>query len=203
MTHANTFTIPGLPNPLRWQGEPQHWELADDGTLMVTAGRLTDWFVNPDTGEAFDNAPAALMPVDGPCMLRALVMAEHAATYDAGVLTVYHAPDVWGKICIELSPQGQVMIVSVVTRGTSDDCNSMIIDGHSAYLRLAKLDRAYAFHYSADGRYWHMIRHFSLGDTLEAQIGFLAQSPRGESCTASFSEIAYVPEKLEDIRSGV
>lgn len=202
MSQPDPLTIPGLPAPLRWQGEPQHWQLADDGTLTITAGRLTDWFINPDTGETFDNAPAALMPVHEPCLLRARVTVDHAATYDAGVLTVYQSPGVWGKICIELSPQGQVMIVSVVTRGTSDDCNSVIIDGHTADLRIAKLDHAYAFHYSLDGQFWHMVRHFSLGDSPDVEIGFLAQSPRGESCTARFADVAYLPGRLSDIRSG-
>lgn len=196
------FSIPSMPKPLRWQGQPQHWEVSGDGVLSITAGRLTDWFIDPNTGATFDNAPAALMPVAGPFMLKARVAVEHAATYDAGVLTVYQAPDVWAKLCLELSPQGEVMVVSVVTRGESDDCNSLIIDGHTAYLRVSRLDRAYAFHYSADGQYWHMIRHFALGAASPTEAGFLAQSPRGESCTATFSEIAFMAEKLNDIRSG-
>ncbi|NWG18130.1 MAG: DUF1349 domain-containing protein [Chloroflexi bacterium] len=202
MTQQNSVTIPALPTPLRWQSDPQHWELAADGTLSITAGRLTDWFIDPDKGTTTASAPALLMPVHEPCMFKALVSADHAATYDAGVLTVYQSDQVWAKLCLELSPQGQVMVVSVVTKSVSDDCNSLIVDGHSAYLRVAKLDRAYTFHYSPDGIRWHLIRYFTLGDSPDVEIGFLAQSPTGEGCTASFSEIVYLPEKLHNIRSG-
>jgi hypothetical protein len=202
MTQHDFVSIPALPGPLRWQGEPHHWELAADSALTITAGRLTDWFIDPDKGTATNNAPALLMHVHEPCIFKARVSADHAATYDAGVLTVYQSDQVWAKLCLELSPQGQVMVVSVVTKGVSDDCNSLVVEGHSAYLRVARLDRAYAFHYSPDGARWNLIRYFRLGDSPEAEIGFLAQSPTGEGCTATFREITYLREKLNDIRSG-
>jgi regulation of enolase protein 1 (concanavalin A-like superfamily) len=94
------------------------------------------------------------------------------------------------------------MIVSVVTRGSSDDANSVPIDGNTIYLRLSKLENAYAFHYSHDGSAWNLVRHFGLGGQRETQIGFLSQSPTGEGCTAYFSEISYTPQLLGDLRSG-
>jgi regulation of enolase protein 1 (concanavalin A-like superfamily) len=202
MPQHDPVTIATLPHPLRWHGNPQQWQLSPDSTLTITAGQQTDWFIDPDTGTVKSNAPALLMGVDAPCMLAAQVSANHTATYDAAVLAVYQSSQVWAKLCLELSPQGQVMVVSVVTRGVSDDCNAIPVAGSQAYLRLAKLDRAYAFHYSPDGRRWQMIRYFSLGDDPHAEIGFLAQSPTGENCTAVFSAVAYRSEKLMDIRSG-
>ena len=85
---------------------------------------------------------------------------------------------IWAKLCLELSPQGEVMVVSVVTRGASDDCNSVIVDG-PVWLRVAHLERAFAFHYSLDGATWHMVRYFSLGEPEPVEVGFLAQSPTG------------------------
>ena len=194
--------IATLPGPLRWHGIPQQWELAPDASLTITAGERTDWFIDPDTGKAIDNAPALLMSVHEPCMLTALVEVDHAATFDAGVLAIYQSSQVWAKLCLELSPQGQVTVVSVVTRGTSDDCNSFPVATNSAYLRLAKLDRAYAFHYSADGTRWDLIRYFTLDESPKAEIGFLVQSPTGKGCTARFREVGYRPHRLKDIRSG-
>ncbi len=136
------------------------------------------------------------------CVLTALVEVTHTATFDAGVLVVYQSHQVWAKLCLELSPQGRATIVSVVTRGLSDDCNSFAIAAPSAYLRLAKLERAYAFHYSADGIRWELIRYFALNESSAAEIGFLAQSPTGNGCTARFREITFRPHKLRDIRSG-
>jgi regulation of enolase protein 1 (concanavalin A-like superfamily) len=148
------------------------------------------------------NAPALLMPASAPCILRARVTVEAQATFDAGVLAAYQSDEVWAKLCFERSPQGQLMIVSVVTRGSSDDANSVPIERNSIYLRLAKLENTYAFHYSHDGSTWNLVRHFSLGGQHEAHIGFLSQSPTGEGCTAHFSEIAYAPTLLSDLRSG-
>jgi regulation of enolase protein 1 (concanavalin A-like superfamily) len=94
------------------------------------------------------------------------------------------------------------MIVSVVTRGRSDDCNSKIIDGNEVYLRVARLGQAFAFHYSEDGRTWHLVRHFTLGPVDELQVGFSSQSPTGPGCRSTFSEISYEPRLLKGIRSG-
>lgn len=191
-----------LPSPLHWIEMPQSWNLATDNALSITAEARTDWFIDPETGVVTRSAPALVLPVQGPYVLRALAAAEHAATYDAAVLFVYVADDVWAKLCLELSPQGQVTVVSVVTKGVSDDCNSVLVSGNSAYLRVAKLDRAYAFHYSTDGQWWSLIRYFTLGDDPNAQVGFIAQSPTGEGCTATFHDITFTPGKLADVRSG-
>jgi regulation of enolase protein 1 (concanavalin A-like superfamily) len=149
------------------------------------------------------NAPALIMPVQAPCMLKARVTSNAVATFDAAVVTVYQTDDQWAKLCFELSPQGQLMIVSVVTKGTSDDCNSIPITGQSVYLRLSVLEKAYAFHYSLDGNVWNMVRYFTLGERKKVEIGFLSQSPTGEGYTSIFSEITFLSEKLSDIRSGI
>jgi uncharacterized protein len=201
MTEASHVSISALPAPLHWRGTPTQWALADI-ILTIRAGQQTDWFINPEGTANVLNAPALLMDIQHPCPLQAQVTVDSAATFDAGVLAVYQMDQVWAKICLELSPQGQLIIVSVVTKGTSDDCNSVPIVGNSIYLRIAKLEQGYAFHYSQDGLGWNLVRHFTLGGQREAEIGFLSQSPRGEGCTTSFGEITYVPKKLNDIRSG-
>ena len=134
-------------------------------------------------------------------MLRAQVIVNHVATYDAGVLMIYESPRAWAKFCLELSPQGVPMIVSVVTNGVSDDCNAFPVQG-PVHMRVAKLERAYAFHVSEDGKAWKLIRYFRLENHQDAQIGFEAQSPTGEECTASFRDIRFEARLLTDIRSG-
>src|SRR5689334_14225162 len=203
MSHSQSVTIPSLPSPLRWQNDPQSWSLDGDNNLSVTAGQRTDWFLDPGGSVNVLNAPALLTTVQAPCMLKSRVTSTAAATFDAAVLTAYQSDDQWAKLCFELSPQGQLMIVSVVTKGTSDDCNSIPINGQSVYLRLSVLEKAYAFHYSLDGNVWDMVRYFTLGERTNLEIGFLSQSPTGEGCTSTFSEIALIPQKLSDIRSGV
>lgn len=78
------------------------------------------------------------------------------------------------------------MIVSVVTRGVSDDCNSTIIDGNSVYLRVAHTGKAFGLHYSLDGKYWNMVRYFTLGKTENLRVGFEASNRWERAATLCF-----------------
>lgn len=191
-----------LPAPLRWLNAADAWSSGNDA-LTITAGPRTDWFVDPSGEAVVDNAPALLMATEGPWMLCARVSAEHAATFDAGVLVAWAGERTWAKLCLELAPDGRLMVVSVVTRGESDDCNSVVVEGGAAWLRISRLGRAFAFHWSPDGERWHMVRYFDLGSARDVEAGFLTQSPTGEGCTATFEHIRYIPERLADVRSGV
>jgi regulation of enolase protein 1 (concanavalin A-like superfamily) len=197
----NAITIPNIPHPLHWQNQPQSWDVSAEGQLTITAPAKTDWFIDPQGAGSSSNAPLLLFPASDPCLLSAQVVVDHVATFDAGVLMVYENPQAWAKFCLELSPQGRPTIVSVVTKGVSDDCNAFAVDG-PIYMRVAKLEQAYAFHVSQDGNNWNLIRYFKLEDHRNAQIGFEAQSPMGNGCTASFRDIRFEARLLADLRSG-
>jgi regulation of enolase protein 1 (concanavalin A-like superfamily) len=108
----------------------------------------------------------------------------------------------WGKLCFEYSPQRQPMLVSVVTRGTSDDCNAFVVDGFAVWLRVSRSGPTFAFHASTDGQSWRLIRYFSLDAGQSVQVGFEAQSPAGDGCSAMFSKIRFTPGPVADIRDG-
>lgn len=200
---SDTFTLSALPAPLAWQGQPAASASDAGQELSITTGALSDWFTHPSGDPVYKNAPIALfVPPDPTFTLQAKVTVEFAATYDAGTLFLYAHDALWAKLCFEYSPQGQPMVVSVVTRGVSDDCNSVDISGNSVWLRIYRHGKVLAFHYSRDGRYWHFVRHFSLGDREELRVGFSVQSPTGQGCTATFSEIRYAPGTLSDLRNG-
>jgi regulation of enolase protein 1 (concanavalin A-like superfamily) len=175
---------------------------AMEHSATISAGAGTDWFVDPATGEAKLNAPAELKPVEGDFQLSARVEVEFAATFDAGVLALWHDERTWAKLCFERSPANEAMVVSVVTRGVSDDANSTVIDGNVVWLRVSRMGAAVAFHYSTDGEHWHLVRHFALGADGGLHAGLLAQSPTGEGCTARFSHVELTSTTLDDIRSG-
>ncbi len=193
--------IPAIPQPLHWQNQPESWDVSAEGQLTITASAGTDWFIDPQGAVSLSHAPLLLFPAAQPCLLSAQVSANHLATYDAGVLMVYESPLMWAKFCLELSPQGLPTIVSVVTKGVSDDCNAFPVHG-PAFMRIARLEQAYAFHTSQDGSRWDLIRYFKLEDSRNAQLGFEAQSPTGSGCTASFREIRFEPRLLKELRSG-
>jgi regulation of enolase protein 1 (concanavalin A-like superfamily) len=192
--------IPNLSQPLEWHNQPASWDWSNE-KLTISSPANTDWFIDPQGADNVENAPALLFPSLGPCMLSANISVTPAAKYDAGALVVYEDPHSWGKFALELSPQGKLTIVSVVTKGTSDDCNAFSATS-PGFLRLSKLEQAYAFHFSQDGKFWSLIRYFKLMDFANPRIGFLSQSPTGNGCTVQFTEIHFELRLLADIRSG-
>jgi regulation of enolase protein 1 (concanavalin A-like superfamily) len=195
--------IDAVPMPLRWLTQPQSWSVPDGASLVVTAGPRTDWFADPQlSAQPLLNAPALVGDPSGEFLLSARVTVDFAATYDAGVLALYASDRVWAKLCFEYSPQREPMVVSVVTRGVSDDCNSFVVDDASVWLRIARIGPAFAFHASTDGGSWSFIRHFALEAGSAPSVGFAAQSPTGEGCAVRFEQIAFEAARLGDLRSG-
>jgi uncharacterized protein len=146
------------------------------------------------------NAPAFVGDAPGDYLLGARVAVDFAATYDAGVLALHAGDTLWAKLCFERSPEGTPMVVWVVTREVSDDCNSFAVDGRQVWLRIARRGPPFAFHASFDGRAWELIRHFAFAKAANPVVGFLAQSPTGDGCTATFEEISFLPERLKEKR---
>jgi regulation of enolase protein 1 (concanavalin A-like superfamily) len=191
-----------LPDlPLRWLCEPAGTRLEPSG-IEINAGGATDWFIDPGGAAPVLNAPALVGLPGGDFLLSSRVAVEFASTFDAGALVLYGNQHVWAKLCFELSPAREPMVVSVVTRELSDDCNSTIVDADHVWLRVSRIGSAFAFHSSSDGAGWNLVRHFALPPTDELLVGFEAQSPLGEGCTASFTEVSYVEQRLSDLRSG-
>jgi uncharacterized protein len=194
-----TLQVGNLP-ALAWLREPASFQVTAK-TLTLLAQPKTDWFVDPNGAVHVDTAPALLFEADKDFTLSAKVTVEFRDTYDAGVLSFYQHSKSWAKLCFERSPQGSPMIVSVVTKGTSDDCNSVALTENSVFLRISKSGKTCAFHFSSSGDYWHMIRYFALED-VPLKAGFLAQSPTGNGCKVNFSEVRLEYKTLKDIRSG-
>jgi len=198
------FKLAAVPAGFDWKFTPLDWKTEGENVLTIRAGEKTDWFIDP-AGSDYntDTAPCALFtPPDENFILSAKVKVGFASTFDAGTIQLRAGENLWAKFCFEYSPQHQPMIVSVVTREVSDDCNSAVIDGNEIYLRAAVMPSLMAFHYSHDGKIWNMVRYFSLGKTENLKVGFSAQSPTGKECTAIFSEIEYKSGLLDDFRNG-
>jgi regulation of enolase protein 1 (concanavalin A-like superfamily) len=208
-TVANQMDVPGVPFSLS-ASAPGQWRL-DEGTgaVTVSAGPHSDIFIDPG-GDATLNAESMLnaatllgTPPEGDFQLSARVTVDFAATYDAGVLLLWIDERHWGKLCFEFSPAGEPMIVSVVCRGVADDANAFVVPGRSVWLRVSRIERAYAYHASVDGKTWQMIRFFNVAaGTADDRIGFEAQSPTGDGCGVAFEEIRFEPARLADLRDG-
>jgi regulation of enolase protein 1 (concanavalin A-like superfamily) len=116
---------------------------------------------------------------------------------------VLHAADhSWVKLALERSPQGRAMVVSVVTDGLSDDANGRVVEGGAVWLRISRIAAACALHASDDGVRWDLVRHFAFAAPDGLTAGFLAQSPTGDGCAATFDGFEYVAQTLADLRDG-
>ncbi|WP_246595763.1 DUF1349 domain-containing protein [Actinoplanes auranticolor] len=179
------------------------------GAVIAAAPARTDLYIDPGGADSADaettlNAATLLgLPPGGDFQLSARVSVDFRAQYDAGVLLLWADETHWGKFCFEFSPSSAPMIVSVVTRGVSDDANAFTVEGHVVWLRVSRIDRVYAYHASVDGTTWQLIRVFHLGDDMTGhRVGFEAQSPTGDGCTVAFDRISFTPRRLAELRDG-
>jgi len=206
---TTAWHIPGLPFSLS-PSSGAAWKISETpATVTVSALPHSDIFIDPGAaaqlnGEPMLNAVTLLgIPPDGDFQFSARVTVEFASTYDAGVLLVWLDDRHWGKLCFEFSPTGEPMVVSVVTRGVSDDANAFVVDGRTVWLRVSRVSHAFAYHASLNGKAWRMVRFFSIdGTTGPAAIGFEAQSPTGEGCAVSFDDVRFRRERLGNLRDG-
>ena len=203
---ATPHTIDAMPFPL----EPTHpldWTIGPT-SLAASAPARTDIFIDPaaaaDGEGVVLNAPALLgTPPTGDYQLAARVTVDFAGTADAGVLLLWADETNWAKLCFEYSPDGRPMLVTVVCRGVADDSNSFTIDGDTAWMRISRVGRAYAFHGSVDGVHWELLRVFRLAvPHSEVRTGFEVQSPHGDGCAVRFDDISFTRTTLAELRDG-
>jgi uncharacterized protein len=205
MAAMTPVTIPGLSFPLFPDGQPACQYQVGERSLVLTGAPGTDMFADPSgTGAPPDAGRLLGTPPDGDFSLAARVTVGFRSSFDAGVLLVHAGQRLWAKCCFEYSPQHTPMAVTVVTRQTSDDSNAFEVAGSTLWLRITRAGRAWAFHASADGQFWRLLRYFALGSDLggRTRVGFLAQSPTGQGCTATFDHISLRPGAPADLRDG-
>ena len=195
-------TLAPLPGPLAWDVEPAAWSVDDGPALTIEAPARTDLFADPAGSEPQLGAPRLLGSVAGDFQLSARVRCTFASAFDAGALLLWAGERRWVKLAFEVSPQGEPMVVSVVTDGRSDDANAFVVDGDAVWLRLSRLGPACALHARLAGEGWRFVRHLAFDAPEGLRAGFLAQSPTGDGATARFDELGFVPERLADLRSG-
>jgi uncharacterized protein len=209
------FSVVGLPFPLSPDGAGlDSWRYAD-GAIEADALPRSDLFIDPaDPRSNSTPGPAArlLGTPEGDFQLSARVTVDFHSMFDAGVLLVFADERNWAKLCFEYTPQQKPSVVTVVTRGWSDDANAFEIDANAVWLRISRTGSTFAFHASTDGHWWRMVRYFALGQSPDpsdqspdhgpVRVGFQAQSPTGDGCRVTFDEIEFRPEAPLDLRDG-
>ena len=191
--------IPGLPGAPHWQNTPRTWNVDSKNVLTISSNPKTDWFVDPFDGTVAKNAPILLFTPGSDYVLSARVTVQFTTKWDAGALMLWGDEHHWAKLSFEFSPDQKPTLVTVVTRGLSDDCNSVSLTGDAVYLRIAKSGNTYVFYFASDGKAWQIIRTFSLDSDLPVAAGFESQSPSGSGTVAKFSAITYDPHRISNI----
>ena len=188
------------PAGFQWLNEPQEWTFTDQG-LAVQAEPQTDFFRDP-AGTAVQHSAHFLHTVrEGDFTFMTKVEVKMLDDYDAAVMMVMVDDDHWAKLCYEFTYK-KPMIVSVVTKGVSDDCNSLVVPESGIYLRVTRFDDCFAFHYSHDAKWWEMVRYFTLDRHGPVKVGVVAQSPTGDGCKVTFKGLHVLATPIRDIRSG-
>lgn len=201
-----TVNLPSLPFVLDWEDavEPPSWQVTDTG-LEATAAAKTDWYVYapyPATWAPSNGARLLGRAPEGDWQFSARITVDFNGKYDAGTLFLLADETHWSKLCFEYSPDEQGMVVSVVTRGTSDDANAWIVEGNEVWMRVSRLGEGFVFHSSNDGERWEFVRSFAFGVDAPVKAGFGVQAPEGEGCKVVFDNIAFKSETLQDLRNG-
>ena len=194
--------LPGFSVTARWLGPVPSWTPLGAQGVEVIAPARSDRFHDPaeDTRQA--DSPLWAAEAEAPSSLVARVTVDFVDTFDAGVLMAYQSRDAWAKLCFERDPAGRPMVVSVVTRGRSDDANAFLVDGSTVWLRVSLLPRAYAFHASTNGQHWEFVRYFRLGARGRPRLGLSAQAPVGAGCVVRFEHVRLGLGAVDDLRGG-
>lgn len=189
-----------LPAGFHWLNEPAKWSFSEEG-LVVQAEPQTDFFRDPAGTVVKGSAHFLYTEQEGDFTLMTKVQVDMIDDYDAAVMMVMVDEENWAKLCYEYTYK-KPMIVSVVTRGVSDDCNSLAVPESGIYLRVTRFDDCFAFHYSYDAKWWEMVRYFRLPSNAPIKIGVVAQSPTGDGCEVKFANLDFSRTPIRDIRSG-
>ena len=86
----------------------------------------------------------------------------------------------------------------MITRRSRGD-----IDGQDAlWLRVCRVGRAFSFHYSKDGEYFHMTRCFLMPSCKAINVGLLAQAPTGSGGERIYEHLTIDYKTVKNIRAG-
>lgn len=194
---SDSLRLSPIPFRLGWSNQPLRYSLTPI-SITILAGAKTDMFRDPNVTYNTDNAPKLLFQPDADFILSASIQHSFASKWDGGAIVLLADSLNWIKFCFEKDYTGAHRVVSVVTKDISDDCNSAEIKSDKVFYKIAKADNVITLYYSLDNKKWFLIRHLQFNTEKPIKLGFLAQSPTGNSCQVRFGDIRYQAKKISD-----
>lgn len=194
---TDSVHVASLPRSLYWENTPLRFQQSA-GLLVIEAREKTDMFRDPNVTYNTDNAPKLMFTADSNFVLTAAIHHNFTSKWDGGAIVLKTDSLNWIKFCFEKDYTGSHRVVSVVTKGISDDCNSAAVAGNTVFYKVAKAGNVITLYYSLEGQHWFLIRHLVFDTPTPLAVGFLAQSPTGNNCTVTISNIHYSTRKIRD-----
>ncbi|MDJ0698758.1 MAG: DUF1349 domain-containing protein [Woeseiaceae bacterium] len=190
------------PGEFRWLNDPVAVEFSE-GTMSVTAPEKSDFFINPENNEVSASAPLFYREVEGDFVVTALVKPDFRDKWNAAAIMVHIDENNWIKFAFENSDATGKSIVTVVTRGVSDDANGVRLEAFDkVWLRLARKGNNFAMHWSSDGKTYVMARLAQISGARRVKVGLEAQSPVGQAVTHEFLYFNIEEKTVRDLRAG-
>ncbi|NIK69934.1 DUF1349 domain-containing protein [Paenibacillus sp. BK720] len=190
-----------------WLNESEIHET--EGRIEIQATAKSDFFINHGaiadegiTPESLCNAPFYYTEISGDFVMRVKVSHDFKDTYDSASIMVMKDLTHWAKACFELTDFDTHAVVSVVTKEESDDANGCNIDDHTVWLQACRSGNSFAFHYSADGENFYMMRFFALPADETVKVGLLAQAPLGNGGKRIYENLSIERKTVKNIRMG-
>ena len=190
-----------LISELNWMNQP-HSIVTENSSLKVSVSKGTDFFNNPEDSSIVGSAPYLYREVKGDFIFKALVQPDFSAQWNAVAAMLYIDSLNWIKFAFENSDATGPGIVSVATKGTSDDANGVILtDEAMVWLALVRKGNIYAMHWSINGEDFKMARLTSMKTQTKVKVGIEAQSPVGEMAIHQIHFFEIKEKTVEDLRN--
>ena len=186
---------------MRWMNAPESYVVANK-TLHVTVDKGTDFFNNPEDSSVVGTAPLLYQEVEGDFVVKALVQPDFSDQWNAVALMLHIDSLNWIKFAFENSDATGPSIVTVVTKGTSDDANGVLLNAQPmVWLALVRKGSIYSMHWSVDGESYQMARLTSMANQPSVKVGIEAQSPVGARATHQIHSFELVARTVSNLRN--
>lgn len=194
---TDSIALKVIPYNLFWERQPSTYTISGD-SISIEAKGGTDMYRDSYGSYLPNNAPRLLFRADINFILTVDVRQAFADEWNAGGIVLEGDSTHWVKFNFERDNTGARRIVSVVTNGYSDDCNSTALQNNHAYLKLAKAGDVIIMYYSIDGHSWYMVRRLRFAFPGPVLAGLIVQAPGSNGNTVHFSHISYQLKKVDN-----
>lgn len=190
------------PGDFQWLN-PSTFVSLPDGGIRIKAPAKCDFFKDPAGQHVMASAPYLFLEVEGDFTAKVHVSHAFQSVWDAAAIMTWSDPDNWAKLCFEATDFGTQAIVSVVTKGVSDDANGVNYHWSNVWLQIVRKGNLFGMHYGPDGSHWNMVRYFKMDVPSKVRIGLVAQCPGGDGAELDFAAFHLDDTTVKDVRAGV